>query len=127
MSCGTGFIIRKGYTTKKGVHVSPSCITDVGQPGKGVALFKLKTPMHFEKFNYHILLPLDERQSILQVALKEVEPISLLKYLVALRTVNKSNPTKYANLDSDVSFVQSLYKYKTPRRASPRRTSGRRR
>ena len=37
--CPKGKILRKGYTTKKGVKVEPKCIKDQGKPGKGPKIF----------------------------------------------------------------------------------------
>jgi hypothetical protein len=124
MSCSAGMILRKGYKTKKGVIVGPSCITDIGLPGKGEKLFDLVSPVNFDKYEYHIMMPISERHTILKKALKTVDSLSLLKYMVALRTLNKSNSDKYANLDADVKYLQGMYKpkaKKSPRRKSPKR------
>lgn len=32
--CPAGFILRRGYRTRKGVSVSPGCVPDTGAPGK---------------------------------------------------------------------------------------------
>lgn len=32
--CKKGQILRRGYTTKRGIHVKPSCVKDTGAPGK---------------------------------------------------------------------------------------------
>lgn len=33
-TCPRGYIMRKGYTTRKGVRVGPHCTPDTGKPGK---------------------------------------------------------------------------------------------
>ena len=126
MSCSAGQIMKKSYVTKKGVKVASTCIMDMGLPGKGTKLFELTSPMGFEKYNYHIMLPMSERQDILKKALKTVDNLSLLKYMVALRTLNKSNKSKYDNLDKDVKMLQELYspKRSSGKRRSPKRRSG---
>lgn len=40
--CPKGKILRKGYTRKSGVRVRPTCVKDMGRPGKGKKLFTLK-------------------------------------------------------------------------------------
>jgi len=34
VKCPNGKILRKGYTRKDGTYVSPSCVKDMGKPGK---------------------------------------------------------------------------------------------
>ena len=51
--CKSGKILRKSYTTKKGIKVKASCIKDRGKKGKGPkTLPKIKTDMSLGEYGY---------------------------------------------------------------------------
>ena len=118
--CPSGQILRKGYMRQgffkqSGTYVPASfvesaCIEDIGKPGKGEKLFDLTEPIGFYKFGYHYAdKSASKRQTSLGKAMKEVNVLSLLRYINALRTLNKSRPDLYYNLDMDLKYIQSQY------------------
>jgi hypothetical protein len=131
MSCGVGFILRKGYTRKgyfrsDGVFVEDTvvpaaCIVDVGKPGKGVKLIKGDLEDMLSPFGYKLALSDLARKKILMSAYDELDHLKLLKHLVYLRTLNKSRESLYDKLDKDVKFIQEMYSGETKK--SPRRRS----
>jgi glycosyltransferase involved in cell wall biosynthesis len=136
MSCGVGFILRKGYTRKgyfrsDGTYVEDSivpavCIIDQGKPGKGVKLIQGELDEILSPFGYKLALSDLERKKILMSAFDELDRLKLLRHLVYLRTLNKSRENLYNKLDKDVKLIQNMYK-ETPKRKSPKKRSPRRR
>jgi len=137
MSCGIGFILRKGYTRKgyfrsdgtyiEGTEVPAVCIVDQGKPGKGVKLIQGDLDEMLSPFGYKLALSDLARKKILINAFDELDHLKLLRHLVYLRTLNKSRENLYNKLDKDVKFIQEMYSKKkdSPRRSSksPRRSS----
>lgn len=107
--------VREGYFKQSGVYVpstyvESACIKDIGEPGKGKSLFPLEEPKNFGKYGYHYAeKSKTKRQAILKKALKEVDHLALLRYLNALRILNKPRPELYINLDEDFKYIQDLY------------------
>lgn len=139
MSCGIGFILRKGYNRKgyfrsdgtyvDSASVPAACIVDVGKPGKGVKLIKGNLEDMLSPFGYKLALSDAARKKVLINAFDELDNLKLLKHLVYLRTLNKSRENLYNKLDKDVKFIQELYSQKkeSPKRRSPKKRSPRRR
>jgi hypothetical protein len=139
MSCGIGFILRKGYTRKgyfrsDGAYVEDTvvpaaCIIDQGKPGKGVKLIQGNLEDMLSPFGYKLALSDAARKKVLVSAFDEVDHLKMLKHLVYLRTLNKSRENLYNKLDKDVKFIQELYgeKKESPKRKSPKKRSPRRR
>jgi hypothetical protein len=101
--CPKGKILRKGYTTKKGVKVKPTCVKDMGKPGKGKKLFTLKKG-ELGKFGYAIKNNQDTRR-------KKFTYASLVHKLNALSILFKNTaPQYYKKLRSDMKWVQNNYK-----------------
>jgi hypothetical protein len=118
--CPSGQILRKGYMRQgffkeSGTYVPASfvesaCIEDIGKPGKGEKLFDLTEPIGFYKFGYHYAdKSASKRQNSLAKAMKEVNSLSLLRYINALRTLNKNRAELFYNLDMDLKFIQQQY------------------
>lgn len=137
MSCGIGFILRKGYTRKgyfrsDGTYVEDAvvpaaCIIDQGKPGKGVKLIQGDLEDMLSPFGYKLALSDAARKKVLISAFDELDHLKMLKHLVYLRTLNKSRENLYNKLDKDVKFIQELYGEKKEMRGSPKRRSAKKR
>lgn len=104
--CKSGEILRKGYTTKIGVRVSPSCIKDRGAKGKGPKLIpKLKTGA---LMGYSTYLPQKERRKILKDLLKTTDYATIIRRLNAVRTLQKrTSPTVVKKITRDMRYLQN--------------------
>lgn len=105
--CKSDEILRKGYTTKRGVRVSPTCITDRGAKGKGPKVIpKLKTGA---MMGYSTYLPQAERRSILKQLLKTTDYATVIRRLNAIRTLQKrTSPTVSRKISRDMKYLQNL-------------------
>jgi hypothetical protein len=139
MSCGIGFILRKGYNRKgyfrsdgtyiDSASVPAACIIDQGKPGKGIKLIKGDLEDMLSPFGYKLALSDAARKKVLLSAFDELDHLKMLKHLVYLRTLNKSRENLYDKLDKDVKFIQELYGEKkdlTKRRSGKKRSPRRR-
>jgi hypothetical protein len=114
--CPKGQIMRVGYeftkkSTKKLVKVKPSCIDDKGKSGKGPVYFKIpKEDIGLlDKYNYSLKNNFEERIKSLKKANKELSKLKVLRYINALRTLQKSNEKYYNKLDRDMKWLQANY------------------
>ena len=109
--CPKGQILKKGYTTKKGTKVKPTCIEDKGKPGKGPVLFKI--PKEDEgllgDYGYELKISHEKRIKAIKKSIKANNSLKVLRYLNAIRTLNKSNERYFNKLDKDVKWVQNNY------------------
>jgi hypothetical protein len=115
-TCKKGQIMRVGYnftkkTTKKVVKVNPSCVKDRGKPGKGPKLITIpKEDIGLlDKYGYTLKNSFEERIKSLKKANKEISKLKVLRYINALRTLQKSNEKYYNKLDKDMKWLQSNY------------------
>ena len=110
-NCSKGQILKKGYTTKKGTKVKPTCVKDMGKPGKGPVLFKI--PKEDEgllgNYGYELKFSHEKRTKAINKSIKSNGKLKVLKYLVALRTLNKSNQRYFNKFDKDVKYVQKMF------------------
>ena len=109
--CSKGHILKKGYTTKKGTKVQPKCVKDMGKPGKGPQLFKIskKDEGLLGNFGYELKISHDKRVKAIKKSIKENGELKVLRYLNAIRTLNKSNEKYFNKLDKDVKWIQKTY------------------
>lgn len=121
MKCDKGEIVRKAYTRKaytrkdgtkvKATRVSPKCIKDRGNPGKGpYTLPPLKDNHFLTKHGYSLSKSFDERKKSLKKAIKENSSLSVLKHLVLVRNYSKSVKKNYDKYTKDIRFIQDLRK-----------------
>jgi hypothetical protein len=119
MSCPKGEIMRKGYqykrkTSKKAIRVSPTCIEDRGQPGKGPKLITI--PKYdvglLSKYEYELSNNHMNRVKSLKRAMKNENNLKVLRHLNAIRTLNKSNEKIFNKLDKDMKWLQKYYEKK---------------
>ena len=115
-SCPKGQIMRVGYeytkkSSKKTVKVKPSCIEDKGKQDKGPVYFKIpKEDIGLlEKFGYTLKNNFENRIKSLKKANKELSKLKVLRYINALRTLQKSNKKYYKKLDRDMKWLQENY------------------
>ena len=107
--CPKGKIMRKGYTTKRGVRVRPTCVKDMGKPGKGKKLFTLKRG-ELSKYGYAIKNSQESRRKALKKAMKKFEYATMIRKLNALSILFKNTQPKYYNkLRSDMKWIQNNY------------------
>jgi hypothetical protein len=114
--CKKGQILRSGYeynkkSTKKIIKVKPTCIEDKGKPGKGPKLIIIpKEDIGLlEKYGYKLNNNYEERIKSLKKANKELSKLKVLRYINALRTLQKSNEKYYNKLDRDMKWLQNNY------------------
>ena len=113
--CSRGEIRRKGYNFKRSngtrVRVSSSCIKDRGAPGKGPRLIVIPKESRglLEKYGYNLSESFEERIKALKKAMREEKPLTVLRRVNAIRTLQKSNRTNYRKLDRDMKWIQEHY------------------
>jgi hypothetical protein len=110
---------RKSYTTKKGAKVPPTrvgstCIKERGLPGKVLDEYKVITISNKNKlsdYGYSIKKSENARYKALLEAIKEYGYLSVLRKLVALRTLTRdSNPEQSQIHDIDIKKLQEWRK-----------------
>jgi len=121
MNCPSGQIKRASYKRSsykrknskkivKSARVPSTCIQDRGKPGKGPKLFEITKPGLLSNYGYTTKEPARERKTSLKRAMKNEQPLEVLKHLNAIRTLNRPNPEVYKKMDTDVKFLQREYK-----------------
>ena len=110
--CPKGKILRKGYTTKKGVKVEPKCIKDQGKPGKGPKIFPEIKSLNLGEFGYELKYSFEKRKIALKKSFEKYTPLKVLRYLVLIRNYSKSNERNYNKYTKDIEFIQKYRKKK---------------
>lgn len=125
--CPKGQIMRKAYSKKKGskvTRVPASCITDKGKPGKGKQLFRI--PEYdvglLSDYGYSLSKKHADRAKAIKQASKEKGMLGVLRHLVAIRTLSKSNEQAYKKLDKDIKWFQGYYQSRT-KKSSTKKSS----
>jgi hypothetical protein len=115
-NCKKGQIMRVGYeytkkSSKKTVKVKPTCVEDKGKPGKGPVYFTIpKEDIGLlDKYGYTLKNKYEDRIKSLKKAYKELPKLKVLRYINALRTLQKSNEKYYNKLDKDMKWLQENY------------------
>lgn len=119
MSCPRGQIEKsaytvKGYTKSNGTHVKsfsvdPHCIKDMGKPGKGEKILpKLKGEIHLGNYGYTIKQSSEKRRKALRDAIKDNDPLEILRHLNLIRNyqADKSNKRRFSD---DVDYLKDYY------------------
>lgn len=115
LKCPKGTIKVEGYTYKtksgKKVSVKAKCTPDKGKPGKGPKLFNIpkKDEGLLGNYGYELKYSHEKRVKAIKKSIKENGELKVLRFLNALRTLNKSNERYYNKLDKDVKWVQKNY------------------
>lgn len=105
--CAPGRILRKGYTTKKGVKVPPVCVTDTGARGKTP-----KSKRWFPEGVVHDIGPWEkkkskgQRRTILKNLLNERPCGSVLRDVNAVANVTADKETK-KKLRADYKWLRA--------------------
>jgi len=129
--CPSGYILRKGYKTRRGTTVKPSCIKNRGKPGKGPKLFpKLKKGLLTE-YGYSSKDSLSIRHRALKRAMKAYGKGNLANKLNSVYILNRNTNPRIASIfkkDQEwVSSQNSASLRRSPRRRSTKRRSTKRR
>jgi hypothetical protein len=93
--CPKGKILRKGYTTKRGVRVGPACVKDVGAPGKAPASKRWLPELGPRPLGrWSKRLPASVRHASLVQKTAERGCLRVLRDLNALANVTRDQTTK---------------------------------
>ena len=123
--CKKGEIVREGYkrksyTKKTGTkvgskNIKPGCIKKVGKPGsKGRQLFRLEKGT-LGKYGYENVQNLNkmERRYALNRAVKDMNPLSVYRKLIAVNVLNENkNPSLARLYKDDANYVKTTTDYK---------------
>jgi hypothetical protein len=101
-------ILKRGYTTRRGVKVSATCIEDRGAKGKGPTVIPpLKTGI---MMGYSTYLKESERRKILDALLKTTDYATVIRRLNAIRTLQKRTSPKISKkIGKDMRYLQKKY------------------
>jgi len=125
--CPKGEILRVGYNRKAytksngtkihATHVDPSCIKDLGAPGKGVQLIDIEHPGALKAFGYHADISEDARHRALKKFLKHLSEkigehdamLNLIHKLIAVKNLmHRTNPKDSEIFKKDQEWVSGL-------------------
>lgn len=104
--CPKGKILRKAYTKKSGIRVAAGCIKDLGKPGKGKRLFRLRKGT-LGKYGYKTKFNTIDRHEALRKAVVGESYSTVVKKLNAVAILQRrTNPNVYNILRRDMEWVQ---------------------
>lgn len=124
-SCPPGQIMRSGYTrrNRKRTRVPPTCIKDLGAPGKGPKLWTV-TPGLLGHYGYKLDESAQKRRAALKRSVMNDGYATTIRRLLAVSNwVHRSQPANYKKYRADMEWVESnLGGYsRTARRSKSRR------
>lgn len=101
--CGPGKILRRGYTTRRGVRVGPACVPDKGAPGKTPPERRiLPKPEPGEYRGWRKDLPASSRRRAVRAIVREEGCAAAIRKLTLLRNLSADPATKRtAKADAD--------------------------
>lgn len=112
--CPTGKILRKGYTTRRGVRVKRSCVKDMGSVGRWqtvkamIGIGPLKKG-HLKNLGYDATESAGPRHEALKKAIKRYGRASTIRKLNAIATYTKrTNPSRSKTYKRDMRYVQKF-------------------
>ena len=112
--CPTGKILRKGYTTRRGVRVKRSCIKDRGAVGRWqtvkamIGIGPLKKG-HLKNLGYDATASATSRHEALKKAVKRYGRASTIRKLNAIAVYTKRTaPSRSKTYKQDMRFVQKF-------------------
>lgn len=127
--CGPGEILRKGYRRKgfqrneyvkrdgttipatyvSAANVPPTCIKDVGKPGKGPKILpKPGNEIHLSRYGYSIHQPEAKRRQALRAAVNDTNNLLVLRRVNLIRNF-QSNPDNKEKFSRDVEYLKKMY------------------
>jgi hypothetical protein len=126
--CGPGKILRKGYRRKSYLrkkyfknrkiipttyvsasYVPPTCIRDMGKPGKGPkTLPKPDEKIHLTKYGYSIYKPDRYRRAALRAAARDHGTLMVLRRLNLIRNF-QAIPENKKIFSRDVEYLKNIY------------------
>lgn len=105
-ACPRGQIMRRGYTTRRGVRVKPVCIRDRGKPGKGERLFVLRRGS-LRKHGYSAKKSDVARHRALARAVRAEGYTPVIRKLNAVSILQmNTNPAVSKKMRRDMEYVQ---------------------
>jgi hypothetical protein len=122
--CKKGEIIKEGYHKKassrnKGMWVALTCIKARGSSKKrgtkGKKLFRLEKGT-LSKYGYHNIKKLSkkERRQSLKKAVSDMKPLSVMRKLIAVSTLQKNTDPKMSKIfREDADWVRNTKEYKS--------------
>lgn len=119
-SCPKHYILREGYTRKsysrkdgsrvKSSYVPSVCVKGLhGRSSKGIPLIKIKDKHLLKPYGYSTKKDKYARRRALKQAVKAMGSLTVLRYVNAIRTLQKSHPKKFKVFDKDVKYLQKKY------------------
>lgn len=127
--CARGEIEREGYYRKgymrnsfrrkdgtfvpstyvSGAEVPPTCVKDMGKPGKGPRILpKPSGKLHLHKYGYAIRKSEANRRAALRAASRDNDTLEVLRHLNLLRNYQPI-PENKAIFSQDVEYMKNLY------------------
>lgn len=127
--CGPGQILRKGFTTRRGVRVRPACVPDTGAPGKTPAAKRiLPKPEPGEFRGWAKGQPARTRRRAVREIVDREGCAAAIRKLTLLRNLSADPGTKRAaKQDADWVRGQDFCVLVTKERAKKRGRRSRRR
>jgi hypothetical protein len=113
--CPGGMILRKGYTTRKGVKVPRACVPDTGKPGKTPAKGRiLPKPEPGATGGWSKALPAGKRRAVLRRLTEREGCGTAIRKMTLLRNITADKETKRkAAADADWLRGQGFCKLKS--------------
>lgn len=112
---GGAKIRRKGYTTRRGVHVKSHMVRDMGAPGNWKSkhhesgIGKL-TPGELSSKGYAVSKGRITRRRALKKVVRSVGPLSAFRKLNAIATYTKrTSPTKSKTFKTDRNWIKKTF------------------
>lgn len=107
--CPKGKIMRIGYTRKNGTVIEPTCIKDMGKPGKGDNILpKLKGDLHLGQYGYAVHKTAESRRQALRKASKDNDTLEVLRRLNLIRNYSQNSRNKEI-YNADVEYMKGYY------------------
>ena len=110
--CPPGKLMREGYTRRDGTQVDPSCVKNMGAPGRGEKLIPLSNKHMLSKSGYSDVVKMstrDRHQALLRASKKE-SPVSVIRALTARANLtSRTNPQVSKIFKKDQEWLSKLY------------------
>lgn len=120
VKCSPEQILRKSYTTKKGVYVKPTCVKDRGNKGKSPNILPpIDKNISLSKYGYSTFEPQISRQKAIKKTIRNYQKnkkydkrqaaMKVMKRMVLISNYSKSNKKVHQTLKKDIKFIRQKY------------------